>query len=105
MSRVSRDSLDVYLFSLVFPRFPMLTQYLSLCPGPILIYHPPIMPNAHLASPRIPYAHLCPPGTVVLLRAPKNMLAGMLLLFCNSNFPAKSHFKASKRLTKRQSSS
>ena len=58
MSRVSRDSLDVYLFSLVFPRFPMLTQYLSLCPGRILIYHPPIMPNAHLASPRIPYAHL-----------------------------------------------
>ena len=73
MSRVSRDSLDVYLFSLVFPRFPMLTQYLSLCPGPILIYHPPIMPNAHLASPRIPYAHLWlkAPGTVVLLRAPK----------------------------------
>ena len=48
---------------------------------------------------------LCTPCFLAFMRARKNMLAGMLLLFCNSNFPAKSHFKASKRLTKRQSSS
>ena len=30
--------------------------------------------------------------------------AGMMLLFFHSNFPAKSHFKASKRLIKKQSS-
>ena len=73
MSRVSRDSLDVYLFSLVFPRFPMLSQYLSLCPGPILIYHPPIMQMLTWHPPEYPMLTWLPtvPVTVVLLCAPK----------------------------------